>query len=134
MGVENSGLEPIFEAVFSLPPLEEGAPNVAPTPASEATRLANLEVFQPQALMATSQQLDDSLPSALMDAIDYLRKLRSPSMVREVTEAAAEKFCADFEMLEEGLATVDEALDNMQNGEQEEEEKPRLRDLFPRTS
>ena len=132
--VENSGLEPIFEAVFSLPPLEEGAPNVAPTPASEATRLANLEVFQPQALMATSQQLDDSLPSALMDAIDYLRKLRSPSMVREVTEAAAEKFCADFEMLEERLATVDEALDNMQNGEQEEEEKPRLRDLFPRTS
>ena len=37
-------------------------------------------------------------------------------------------------MLEERLATVDEALDNMQNGEQEEEEKPRLRDLFPRTS
>jgi hypothetical protein len=126
--VDNSGLEPIFDAIFALTPIDESSNHVA----DAAKKLASLDVFQPQALMATSQQLDDFLPSALMDAMDYLRELRSPALVREVTEAAAEKFCADFEMVEERLVAVDQTLEAAR--EDGEEEKPRLRDLFPRTS
>jgi hypothetical protein len=123
--VDNSGLEPIFDAIFSL---SETADDLA--------RIHALEVFQPQALMATSQQLDDFLPSALMDAMDHLKQLRSPALVREITEAAAEKFCSDFEMLESKLFAADELTETGANGqaESDEEEKPRLRDLFPRTS
>jgi hypothetical protein len=122
--VDNSGLEPIFDAIFSL---SESAEDLA--------KISTLDVFQPQALMATSQQLDDFLPSALMDAMDHLKQLRSPALIREVTEAAAEKFCSDFEMVESKLIAADEfvSLDD-QEEENEAEGKPRLRGLFPRTS
>jgi hypothetical protein len=122
--VDNSGLEPIFDAVFSLS-----------DSADDLSKLPTLEVFRPQALMATSQQLDDFLPSALMDAMDNLKLLRSPALIREITEAAAEKFCSDFEMVESKLIAADELAtkeeDEASGGEAEE---PRLRSLFPRTS
>jgi hypothetical protein len=125
--VDASGLEAIFEAIFSLPPIQSQQEH-QPSP------LHTLEVFQPQALMATSQQLDDFLPSALMDAVDYLRELRSPAMVREVTEMAVEKFCADFEMLEDRLVEADEEAEERVNGDGEEGGgRVRLKELFPRS-
>lgn len=120
--LDSSGLEPIFEAIL------EGTPDLA--------EISTLDVFQPDTLMASSQQLDEFLPSALMDAMDNLKRLRSPEMVREITEAAAEKFCSDFEMVEAKLIAADELIDQEEDEEEESEEggKPRLRDLFPRTS
>ncbi|PTB66086.1 intra-golgi transport complex, subunit 6 [Trichoderma citrinoviride] len=57
-----------------------------------------------------SQELDDFLPSALMDAMDRLKGLQDAEMAREIIEQAAERFCTDFERLEEFLA-------NQKNGE-----------------
>jgi hypothetical protein len=122
--LDSSGLEPIFEALL------EGSPDLAKIP--------ELDVFQPDSLMASSQQLDEFLPSALMDAMDNLKRLRSPGLIREITEAAAEKFCSDFEMVEAKLVAADELVDQEEDdeddGNDEEIGKPRLRDLFPRTS
>ncbi|KIW05665.1 uncharacterized protein PV09_03529 [Verruconis gallopava] len=122
--VDNSGLEPIFDAIFSLADSKE-----------DLAKIPGLEVFQPSALMAASQQLDEFLPSALMDAMDHLKQLESPVTVRNITEAAAEKFCADFEIVESKLIAADKLEEGRDGKENEPEyEKPRLRDLFPRTS
>jgi hypothetical protein len=58
-----------------------------------------------------SQELDDFLPSALMDAMDRLKGLQDAEMARQIIEQAAEKFCADFERLEEFLASQNNAED-----------------------
>ncbi|KAH6603377.1 hypothetical protein Trco_008152 [Trichoderma cornu-damae] len=52
-----------------------------------------------------SQELDDFLPSALMDAMDRLKGLQDAEMARGIIEQAAEKFCMDFERLEEAIAS-----------------------------
>jgi hypothetical protein len=71
--------------------------------------LASLPAFQPEALVASSQQLDDFLPSALMDATDNLKRVQSASLVQSVTEDAVEAFCRDFEFVEGMIIAADEA-------------------------
>lgn len=71
--------------------------------------ITSLPAFQPDALVATSQQLDDFLPSALMDATDHLKRLQSASFVKSVTEEAVEAFCRDFEFVEGMIIGADEA-------------------------
>jgi hypothetical protein len=118
--LDSSGLSPLISALSTL----------SDSPAN-ITKIPTLEPFQPTNLVAASQMLDDFLPSALMDAMENLRQLRSPRMVREITEEAAERFCVDFEGLEGRILAVDE----MRAGEEgEEEEKVVLRELLPRTS
>lgn len=117
--------------------------------------IANLPAFQPAALASTSQQLDDFLPSALMDATDNLKRVRSPGLVKSVTEEAVEAFCRDFEFVEGMIIGADEAIgrkldvssprpenvavvadgEKEKDGREEEdgEEKWSLRALFPRT-
>ncbi|KAF2402267.1 oligomeric complex COG6 [Trichodelitschia bisporula] len=94
-------------------------------------RIPALELFQESSLISISQTLDDFLPSAIMDATENIRRLRTPRLIREITEASAERFCNDFDMVERRLMAAD---DLVQHGEDEEEMPPRLRDLFPRTS
>ena len=62
-------------------------------------------------MTAASQGLDDFLPSALMDATENLRHLQDSKLAREVTEAAAEKFCLAFEHVEEILTDSTSAYD-----------------------
>lgn len=71
--------------------------------------LADLPAFQPDSLVASSQQLDDFLPSALMDATDHLKRVQSASLVQSVTEDAVEAFCRDFEFVEGMIIAADEA-------------------------
>jgi len=132
-------------------PQQQTRPNLA--------EIANLPAFQPAALAATSQQLDDFLPSALVDATDNLKRVRSAGLVKSVTEEAVEAFCRDFEFVESMIIGADEAMgrrrldvsssasssssradDGDADGEKEdeedemeEEEKYSLRALFPRT-
>lgn len=123
--------------------------------------LANLPAFQPDALVTSSQQLDDFLPSALMDATDHLKRVQSASLVQSVTEDAVEAFCRDFEFVEGMIIAADEARgmtqvslgtgdsvisgrsersarknENEREGEEENEKEDRwsLRSLFPRTT
>ncbi|TFB02556.1 Conserved oligomeric Golgi complex subunit 6 [Trichoderma ghanense] len=65
-----------------------------------------------------SQELDDFLPAALMDAMDRLKGLQDAEMAQEIVEQAAEKFCIDFERLEEFLANQknDEDASNPDEG------------------
>ncbi|KAL6877176.1 intra-golgi transport complex, subunit 6 [Trichoderma novae-zelandiae] len=76
-----------------------------------------VDVSQPSILQA-SQELDDFLPSALMDAMDRWKGLQDPEMARGIIEQAAEKFCTDFERLEGFLANhnSDEDASNPDGG------------------
>lgn len=92
-----------------------------------------LPAFQPDSLVATSQQLDDFLPSALMDAREHIKRLRSTKMIQEVTDEAADRFCEDFEFVETKILAVDEMRDVDEEAEEEGEGRS-FRELFPRTS
>ncbi|OCL11519.1 oligomeric Golgi complex subunit 6 [Glonium stellatum] len=94
--------------------------------------LRSLEPFKPEALVTTSQQLDDFLPSALMDAAENIKQLKSTKMVQDITEEAAHMFCEDFEFVESKIIAADKLLET-ENG-LEEDPARRLRDIFPRTS
>lgn len=96
----------------------------------EAAKILTLPPFQPESLIAISQQLDDFLPSALMDARENIKRLQNAKIGQDITEHAAEKFCADFEAVEEKILAVDEAEEERRG----EGEEPALRELFPRTS
>ena len=68
-----------------------------------------------------------------MDAIENLKNLQSSKLAREITEEAADKFCNDFEQVEEILIAADEVLEEASDNEMLVAMQP-LRILFPRTS
>lgn len=126
--LHTSGLHPLLVA---LAPTEE-------TPES-LLKVPTLPPFQHQPLTDASQTLDDFLPSALMDAMENLKRLVNTKVAQEMTADAAERFCEDFEFVEGRLAAVDELRENAvpeERGEDEKEEQELvpLRSLFPRTS
>ncbi|KAL3426309.1 hypothetical protein PVAG01_03100 [Phlyctema vagabunda] len=117
--IKRSALQPLLQ---SLSPLSDSE--------SDLKSIRTLAVFQPDALVQASQTLDDFLPSALMDAMENLSRLQSSKLAREITEEAAEKFCDDFEQVEEKLIAADELIEEDANGELADEP---LRSVFPRT-
>ena len=120
--VSESSLASLFSALRSLR-----------TEAQEDIRkISTLEPTQPAALTNASQGLDDFLPSAIMDALENLKHLQDARLAREVTEEAAERFCTDFEHVEELLVLADELRDQ-EDGDDADGE-PSLRVLFPRTT
>ncbi|KAJ5779570.1 hypothetical protein N7457_007290 [Penicillium paradoxum] len=116
--------------------------------------LASLPAFQPESLITSSQQLDDFLPSALMDATDNLKRVQSVSLIQSVTEDAVEAFCHDFEFVEGMIIAADEtrgttsvaigtgdrsdgkteASDKDDQEAEDDDEQWSLRSLFPRTT
>lgn len=114
-----SALQPLLQA---LAPLSDSK--------DDLESIRSLETFQPDALTQASQTLDDFLPSALMDAMENLKDLQSSKLAREITEEAADKFCDDFEQVEEKLIATDELLEEVDDGSA----PAPLRALFPRTS
>jgi hypothetical protein len=94
--------------------------------------LRSQDTLKPESLSEFSASLDAFLPEALVDASEEIRGLRSARLSREVLEEAADRFCDDFEKLEERILAVDEATEK--NVDPEEEDQILLRDVFPRTS
>ncbi|KAL4920312.1 oligomeric Golgi complex subunit 6 [Aspergillus aurantiobrunneus] len=139
--LDASGLQALLTALqlFSEPP----APS---TKEQDIAAIATLPAFQPEALIAASQQLDDFLPSALMDATDNLKRVQSATFVKSVTEEAVEAFCQDFEFVEGMVIGADERRDigvvdvadkeedEDEESDEGEEERRSLRSLFPRTT
>ena len=125
--LHTSGVHPLLVAVAPLSDSEE-----------DLRKVPNLEPFQTQALTDASQILDDFLPSALMDAMENLKRLKSSKMAEEISSEAANRFCKDFQFVEGKLAAADELLGSETaeetDGEAGEEKKVPLRALFPRTS
>lgn len=116
-----SGLDSLLSALGELSDSPDGL-----------AYLGSLEPFKPEFLVTTSQQLDDFLPSALMDAAENIKRLKSTKMIQDITEEAADRFCEDFEFVESKIIAADKLLET-ENG-LEEEPARRLRDIFPRTS
>lgn len=116
-----SALQPLIQA---LAPLSNSK--------DDLKSIRSLEPFQPDALTQASQILDDFLPSALMDAMENLKDLQNSKLARDITEEAADKFCDDFEQVEEKLIAADGLLD--EGGLDGESGLEPLRALFPRTS
>jgi hypothetical protein len=119
--VHESGLVSLLNA------LEE----IGDTPESLKT-IPDLEAFKPDALVAASQQLDEFLPSAIIDASENIKRLRNRKMIQDITEEAASKFCEDFEVVEGKIIAADDLT--YDEDKEDEEQEPGLRDLFPRTS
>jgi hypothetical protein len=118
-----SGLIVLLEALSATTDAEESL-----------KKIPELEPFKPEALISASQQLDEFIPSALMDAAETMKRLRNRDMVQNITEEAAGRFCEDFEFLENKILAADELLYNDESKSEDEEVEPGLRDLFPRTS
>ncbi|KAJ5976175.1 hypothetical protein N7481_009882 [Penicillium waksmanii] len=116
--LETSGLQGLLDALepFSKSG-KESEPGTESNESSEnpesqkphLTDLTSISAFQPSSLVTSSQQLDDFLPSALMDATDNLKRVQSASLVQSVTEDAVEAFCRDFEFVEGMIIAADEA-------------------------
>lgn len=126
--LHTSGLHPLLTALAAI----EDAPG-------SLLKVATLPTFQLQPITDASQTLDDFLPSALMDAMENLKRLGNTKLSQEITADAAERFCEDFEFVEGKLAAVDELRESAvredgEKNEKEEQELLPLRSLFPRTS
>jgi hypothetical protein len=118
----NSALHPLLEALKTV------------TDSKEALRsVRSLDEFQPEALIQSSQTLDDFLPSALMDAMENLKNLQSSKLSKDIVEEAADRFCDDFELIEEKLIASDEIWEQ-ESGEETLATIQPLRVMFPRTS
>lgn len=155
--LDASGLQVLLQALEPFSPSSSAAKSEQPDLQSQPPNIADiaaLPAFQPDALVASSQQLDDFLPSALMDATDHLKYVRSATFVKSVTEEAVEAFCRDFEFVEGMIIGADEATgkvdvmrakgsDDGESGSEKDGEKDAeggdekewgLRRLFPRTT
>ncbi|KAK4140093.1 oligomeric complex COG6-domain-containing protein [Dichotomopilus funicola] len=93
----SSGLDGL---IAQLGPIGEGE--------EEIKKVAMLDAVKPEALSQASQTLDDFLPSAQMDAVERLKNLQDSRLVQDVIQEAAERFCVDFEHVEETLILADE--------------------------
>ncbi|CAI6334934.1 unnamed protein product [Periconia digitata] len=118
-----SGLQPLMGALSEI---DESLDSIRTIP--------KLPPFMPESLVGISQHLDEFLPSALIDAAENLKQLRNRSMIQEITEEAAGKFCEGFEFVESKILAADDLLYNGTDADLTEEQTPTLRDLFPRTS
>lgn len=116
---DTSGLQPLLEALAPFSSLSS----------SSLLTILSLPAVQPAALSAASQTLDEFLPSALMDAIENLKQLNSAKLASDITTEAADRFCKDFEFVEQKLGDVDKLKEK-----DEEKEVVPLRVIFPRTS
>ena len=118
----NSGLDSLIAALspFSADTLDPAV-------------VRSLAPIQEAALAEASQMLDDFLPSALMDGMENIRRLQDPSMARDITEQAAERFCVDFEHVE-GLLMLADELAEPESEPSERTEIHSLRAIFPRTT
>lgn len=120
----------------SLAPLLSALGSLRADSRTDVEKVAVLEPTQPDALVGASQGLDHFLPSAIMDALENLKRLQDARLARAVTEEAAERFCTDFEHVEEMLVLADEFREQQgRDGKKGDVgEEPSLRALFPRTT
>ncbi|CAJ2508736.1 Uu.00g137620.m01.CDS01 [Anthostomella pinea] len=124
-----------FRTESSLSPLLDALAPLSDSNKEDVAKVAELDAAQPEALTHASQNLDDFLPSAVMDAMENVKHLQDAVLAREVTEEAADRFCSDFEHVEEMLIYADELVE--QEGRRravDGQERPSLRALFPRTT
>lgn len=133
--LRESGVEPLLDALRAI----------ETDTASPSTNIASLPVFEPEALATSAAQLDDFLPSALMDLLENMKRMTDKSLAKDIAREAAERFCRDFEGVEEALLGADEEVlvgrrtgrgrgEDEEGEGKEEEQEGLLRDVYPRTT
>ena len=104
--LHTSGLHPL---VAALAPFSSSSSSSSPEPhAASLLSISSLPEFQPESLTRASQKLDEFLPTALMDATENLKLLSAVKLAAEITAQAAERFCEDFEFVENMLEAFDQ--------------------------
>ena len=121
--LQTSGLDTLLAA---LEPLSNSE--------ADLRSIFTLPAFQTTTLEETSQALDEFLPSALIDATENIKLLQNPRLVQEIAEEAANRFCEEFETVEQKIMAADELRMEEDNDNEDKEEPTLLRDVFPRTS
>jgi hypothetical protein len=119
----------MHSSLLSASGLVELVSSISKIPVTAVKELRGQDSLKPEALSDFSASLDSFLPEALVDASEEIRGLRSAQLSREVLEEAADRFCDDFEKVEERLLIVDEAT----NVDADDEDQVMLREVFPRT-
>ncbi|KAL1956184.1 hypothetical protein VTO42DRAFT_7531 [Malbranchea cinnamomea] len=118
--LKSSGLQTLLTALkpFALPTQQSSEKFMPEKPQlrQDLASIATLPEFQPSSLSSIGQQLDDFLPSALVDATENLKRIHSPTLVKSVTEEAVEAFCRDFEFVESVILGADEAREKVSVG------------------
>lgn len=121
---KESGLDPLLTSLDSFSDKKE-----------DIEKIRALDPFQLSSLEVASHTLDNFLASALMDAMENIQELQDSRLARGITEEAAEKFCTDFERLEDILMSADELAELQGNNpDQADQETQSLRTAFPRTA
>nr|POE77863.1 conserved oligomeric golgi complex subunit 6 [Quercus suber] len=108
----------------------------------------NSSYSDPAQLATIAQNLDAFLPTATEEARAYLGQLADRTLARNIIEQAAERFCDDFEDVEDVISRADDARQRLVNGDGSRKKKENdqdggvdkteadgvlLREVFPRT-
>jgi conserved oligomeric Golgi complex subunit 6 len=64
-------------------------------------------------LQDVAAKLDAFLPNAQMDALDNLKNLSDKHAAKEITDAAIQMFCDDFEQVEQAIEDHDEGIERV---------------------
>jgi conserved oligomeric Golgi complex subunit 6 len=72
---------------------------------------ADGEELTVEMLQDVAAKLDVFLPNAQLDALDNLKSLKDKVTAKEITEAAIQMFCDDFEQVEHAIEEHDEEVD-----------------------
>jgi conserved oligomeric Golgi complex subunit 6 len=126
--LDESGVERLLDAIRGAESEDSPSPDIA-----------SLPVFNAKALSTSAAQLDDFLPSALMDMLENMDRLSDKTLAKDIAHEAGERFCADFEVVEEAILRADEELQHRRRGAEDgvdevESEEVLLREMFPRTT
>lgn len=98
--LRKSGLDPLLSWILALQ--------------SEGTKLATQPDDHANNIMRVQDaaaQLDAFLPAAQMDALDNIKQLSDKRLAKDITEAAIQRFCSDFERVVERLQRMDAEMD-----------------------
>jgi conserved oligomeric Golgi complex subunit 6 len=81
------------------------------TTSAGAEEEADGEELTVEMLQDVAAKLDVFLPNAQLDALDNLKSLKDKVTAKEITEAAIQMFCDDFEQVEHAIEDHDEEVD-----------------------
>ena len=100
--LRESGLQILLESNFFGDPAATRKVEVA----------VNREELTVEKMQDVAAKLDAFLPNAQMDALDNLKTLSDKHAAKEVTDAAIQMFCDDFEQIEKAIEDHDEEIDH----------------------
>lgn len=117
------------------PLMDDLEPYMGAKLAGQEQDIRQVRSLQPDRLASMARRLDAFLPGALEDGRAYVGQIDDRRLLRETCEHAADMFVEQYEGVEALLTALDDMdVARREHSDDESEEAPLLRDLFPRTS